>query len=335
MSAARICAVVVTYNRLAQIGPTVERLLAEPIDALVVVDNGSTDGTRDMLAAITDPRLDLILSPANLGGAGGFELALRHAMQHHAPDWVLVQDDDARPEPGAVAAFRAADTADWDAVAAAVRFPDGRVCGMNRPVLNPFWHPKIFLRTFAGGGRAAFHLNDADYDRTEPMRVDGASFVGLFLSRHAIERGGFPEGRLFVYAEDGLYTLGLTAIGCRIGFFPGIRFEHDCSTFSADGAFRPIWKTYFYHRNLLLLYRRAAGIWFWPALAIVLPKWLLRGLKQGDQKRAFYRLLFWAVRDGLTRRIGWRLEDVQAALSAAESDAERSSPSRGEGDGTA
>lgn len=306
----RLCAVVVTFNRRAQIGPTVERLLAEPIDRLIVIDNGSSDGTRDLLAAIADPRLELLLPDSNLGGAGGFELGLRHAVATHDPDWIVVMDDDARPEPGALAAFLAKDLSGWDAVAGAAYYPDGRICGMNRPVLNPFWHPSIFLRTFAGGGRAAFHLADGDYSLPGPRSVDGASFVGLFLSRRAVALAGYPDGRLFVYAEDGLYTLGLTRAGGRIGFFPDLRFEHDCSTFSASGQFTPVWKTYFYHRNLLFLYRRAAGWLFWPALLIVLPKWALRGFKQGETRGAFFRLLWCAVRDGLSGRREMGLQDV-------------------------
>lgn len=309
-----LCAVVVTYNRFAQITKTVERLLAEPLDRLVVVDNGSTDGTREWLAAQQDARLDVLEMAQNLGGAGGFEAGLRHAVAQYDPDWIVVMDDDARPEPGALAAFRAAEKGGWDAVAAAVYYPDGSICGMNRPVLNPFWHPSIFLRTMAGGGRAAFHLTDADYTRTAPVRVDGGSFVGLFLSRRAIGLGGFPDGRLFVYAEDGLYSMAISRAGGRIGFFPDIRFEHECSTFSAKGQFTPVWKTYFYHRNLLLLYKQAAGLWFWPALAVVLPKWLLRGLAQGENRRSFLRLLGWAVRDGLAGRVGWRLDDLLAEM---------------------
>lgn len=306
----KLGAVVVTYNRLAQIEATVARLLAEPLDVLVVVDNGSTDGSREFLRGLDDPRLDLIESRENIGGAGGFETGLRHVMAAHDPDWVVVMDDDARPEPGALAAFRAADLAAWDAVTAAVYYPDGRICEMNRPVLNPFWHPEIFLRVISGGGRAAFHLGAADYARTAPMPVDGGSFVGLFLSRRAIALAGYPDGRLFIYAEDGLYSLSLTEAGGRVGFFPGVRFEHDCTTFAGPpGRFTPPWKAYYYHRNLLMLYRRAAGIWFWPALLLVLPKWLWKTRAQGAHKGTYLRLLARAVRDGLAGRVGGKKPD--------------------------
>jgi GT2 family glycosyltransferase len=303
----RLCAVVVTFNRRAQIETTVRRLLAEELDHLVVVDNGSTDGTRDWLAGIDDPRLVTLLPDRNLGGAGGFETGMRHAVRRFDPDWMVVMDDDARPAPGALAAFRRAPLAGWDAVAAAVRYPDGRICGMNRPVLNPFWHPGIFLRTLLGGGRAAFHLGDRDFAASAPRQVDGASFVGLFLSRAGLARADYPDGDLFIYAEDGLYTLRLSRRGGRIGFLPQIGFEHDCSTLTPSGRFTPIWKAYYYHRNLLFLYRMAAGWLFWPALVLVLPKWLAKARHQGEEAGTYRRLLWRAVRDGLAgrrRRLG-------------------------------
>jgi GT2 family glycosyltransferase len=317
--AGAIAAVVVTWNRRAQLAATLARLRGEPIDRILVVDNGSTDGTAADLAACADPRLGVLGLGQNLGGAGGFEAGMRHAVAAHDPDWLLLIDDDARPGPGTIAAFRAhaaaGRLAGLDGIAGAVRYPDGRICEMNRPVLNPFWHPRIFWRTAAGGGRGAFHLGPRDFAAKAPRPIDGASFVGLFLSRRAVQLAGYPEGRLFLYAEDGLYTLGLTAAGGRLAFFPDLAFEHDCSTFDGQGRFAPLWKAYYYHRNLLILYRFAAGPWFWPALPLVLPKWLLKARAQGEGRRAYRRLLQLAVMDGLARRLD---RPHAAVLAAAE-----------------
>lgn len=297
----RLASVVVTYNRRAQLEVSLARLLAEPVDHVVVVDNGSTDGTRAWLEGLADHRLHLVLEDRNLGGAGGFEAGLRTAVATFDPDWIMVMDDDGYPESGAIAAFRDTDLAGWDAVAAAVRLPDGRICEMNRPAVNPFWNRQAFLRTLFGAGRKGFHLADPTYETDEVSTVDTASFVGLFLSRAAIQRAGYPDGRLFIYGDDVLYTLGLSRSGGRIGFFPKIRFTHDCSTFEdGERQFRPIWKTYYHYRNLLFVYRTAAGWLFWPALFLILPKWALKGRYYGCARSAYYRHLWRAVRDGLT-----------------------------------
>lgn len=303
---ARLVAVVVTCNRLAQLQVTLPALLAAPAEdlaAVLVVDNASDDGTAAWLGAQTDPRLNILSSATNLGGAGGFETGLRHAVAHLHPDWLVVMDDDARPEPGALAAFHALDLSGIDGLAAAVFHPDGTICEMNRPTLNPFWHKRIFLRTALGGGRGAFHLGAQDFATPGIRPIDGASFVGLFLSARVFEAAGYPDGRLFLYGDDAIYTLGLTRAGFRLAFDPAVRFEHDSSTYSVtDRRIRPLWKVYYYHRNLLILYRLATGIFFWPVLLLIVPKWLGRTRHHSGERRAFLRLLGSAIRDGLTRR---------------------------------
>lgn len=313
--AGKLVAVVVTYNRLAQLEITLQRLLQsapEVLHGVVVVNNASPDGTKDWLNSQTDPRLHIINSEKNLGGAGGFEIGVRRAVEDLDPDWIVVMDDDGRPEPGALKLFHELDLSEWDAVSAAVYFPNGEICEMNRPSRNPFWHLPVFLRTMLFGGRDGFHLGAIDYEGGA-RQVDISSFVGLFVSRRAIELVGYPDGGLFVYGDDGLYTLELSSKGGRIGFHPSIHFEHDCSTFAGQrGRFLPLWKTYYYHRNLLLLYRMAAGWLFWPALLVVLPKWVLKVRHHSGERGRFLSLLWLAIRHGLTRHTDVEFPDIVA-----------------------
>ena len=139
-----LAALVVTYQRLGPLQRTVARLRAEPVDRICIVDNGSTDGTREWLSSLDEPRLRLIHAPRNLGGAGGFETGLRLLTEQDDPDWVLLMDDDARPRPGAVAAFRAGRPWSWDVVSAAVYGPCGGIAEINRPTVNPFWDGATF-----------------------------------------------------------------------------------------------------------------------------------------------------------------------------------------------
>lgn len=72
---------------------------------------------------------------------------------------------------------------------------------------------------------------------------------------------------------------------------------------AADRRFRPLWKSYYHYRNLLMVYRMAAGWLFWPALLAVLPKWLLKTGHHRGERATYLRLLARAVRDGLQRRV--------------------------------
>jgi GT2 family glycosyltransferase len=108
-----ISAVMMARNRADAVGEVLDRLAALPIDDVVVVDNGSEDGTADVVAGRAadwqDPRrLELVRLDDNIGVAAR-NVALRRA--HH--DLVLLVDDDSYPLPGSierrVAAFEAND----------------------------------------------------------------------------------------------------------------------------------------------------------------------------------------------------------------------------------
>ncbi|WP_127109068.1 glycosyltransferase [Pararhodobacter zhoushanensis] len=302
----RVVAVVVTHQRLAQLRVTLPALLAcdpQALAAVLVVDNASDDGTPEWLTAQSDPRLSVLRLDENRGGAGGFEAGMRRAMRDLSPDWIVVMDDDARPEPGAMAAFQALDLSGYDGFAAAVRHPNGALCEMNRPTYNPFWHKGILLRTLLGGGRGAFHLGPEDFATPGLRAIDGASFVGFFVRAATVQRRGYPDPALFLYGDDAIYTMGLSKAGHRLGFDPSVRFEHDSSTYSAaDPRIKPLWKVYYYHRNLLILYRIATGIFFVPVLCLYLPKWLLRLRHHRGERGRFLRLFGLALIDGLRRR---------------------------------
>lgn len=302
----KLAAVVVTHNRLEKLRETVNRLLAEPLDHIVVLDNASSDGTSEWLTSLREPNLYVEYSDRNLGGTGGFAHGMARAMELANPDWIVVMDDDARPQHGAIEAFRRMDVSGWDAIGAAVVKPDRTVCEMNRPYRNPFWHYREFVRTLTGKGRQGFHIADEAYSEdAATIAIDMASFVGLFLSRDVILQHGYPDPRLFIYGDDQLYTLQMRRKGFRIGFAPQIRFEHDTVTAQTAGdvVLRPIWRVYYMYRNTLLAYRVLAGIWFWPLVPLLLVKWWEKAASYGSDEALYRLLLKLAVRDGLTRRL--------------------------------
>ena len=304
--AGTLVAVVVTYNRLEQLKITVARLLQASettLEKVVVVNNASTDETEAWLATQTDARLVVHNSAVNGGGAGGFEIGMRMATELFDPDWIVVMDDDARPAPGALSQFQSQPRDTALAWAAAAYYPAGGICDMNRPSLNPFWNGAVLRRTLAGGGRDGFHLGPTAYNATKPCDVDGASFVGLFVSREAVHRVGYPNGALFLYGDDVLYTLGLRRAGGRILFDPLLRFEHDFTTMTdTDPRFRPLWKTYYHYRNLLMVYRLSSGAWFYFLLPAIASKWLLKLRYYKGERGLFLGLVLRALRDGILCR---------------------------------
>ena len=72
------------------------RRQTRPPDAVVIVDNASTDGT---LARTFPERVAVIRNPTNLGTSGAVRAGFAYALEH-AFDWIWVFDADSVPEPG-------------------------------------------------------------------------------------------------------------------------------------------------------------------------------------------------------------------------------------------
>lgn len=312
-----LVAVVVTHNRLSHLKTTLAQLQAagDALQAVVVVDNASTDGTKAFLAAAASDRCAVRTLARNIGGAGGFAVGMAHAFDNLQADWAVVMDDDARPMSGALETFAATLPRDDAAVAAAVYLPDGEPARMNTPARNPFWDLGAFVQALCHG-RGGFHLKPADY-AAAPQAVDVASFVGLFVSKQAFQTVGPPDPALFVYGDDSIWSLALRQRGGVVCFDPRLRFTHDTQASTGHARFSPLWKVYYYHRNLLILYRMAAGRWFWPVLCLILPGWVLRVRYHAGARGVFLRLLGRAVWDGVRRRTSRSHAEVLALQDLA------------------
>lgn len=299
----KIASVIVTFNRLSQLKTTFRHTLLSDIDLLIIVNNASTDGTKEWLERQSDDRLVVLNLHVNIGGAGGFHEGFKYVVQKTNVDWLVCYDDDAYPSCDAINIFRGLKTSNEVAgIAAAVYLPDGRISEMNRPSRNPFNSVKALLKTLIWR-REGFHVSDAEYQSKQLVKIDYSSFVGCFLRLSAIKSSlGFPRKELFIYADDIMYTLGIGASGYEHRFAPMVKFIHDCATLHEQRAiYKPLWKAYYTYRNGLELYRQIAGSWlFYPIAWLKLVSWLTKA--KHYESPSTYRHLTWrAWRDGMHR----------------------------------
>jgi GT2 family glycosyltransferase len=170
---------------------------------LVLVDNGSTDGSGDVLAAEFD--VELVRAGKNLGFAGGANLGLRRALATGA-DYAWLLNNDARPRAAALTALVAAAESDAriGVVGSVLHEPDGIVWGGG--TLSPL------ART-----RPARSAAELDY-------VAGTS---MLVRRGLLEDVGLLDEAFFFYYEDVDLCLRARARGWRLAVAPDSQVEHD------------------------------------------------------------------------------------------------------------
>ena len=94
----KLSVIIPVYNELSTLEPAVRAVLAvNEADEILVIDDGSTDGTRDLYPAIEqlDPSIRVILHEKNMGKGA----AVRTGFAHATGEIFLIQDADLEYDP--------------------------------------------------------------------------------------------------------------------------------------------------------------------------------------------------------------------------------------------
>jgi glycosyltransferase involved in cell wall biosynthesis len=88
--------VIPCYNEEATIEALINLVLDSPwVAEIIVVDDGSKDRSREILATVNDPKVRVVLHDVNKGKGA----ALRTGFQHATSEFVIVQDADLEYDP--------------------------------------------------------------------------------------------------------------------------------------------------------------------------------------------------------------------------------------------
>lgn len=226
---------------------------------LIVIDNGSSDGTLDILARLARPSLTVVPLGTNTGTTFSRNIGLRMARG----DFVAILDSDIEVRsPGTferlVEYLRR--QPDVGIVAPQLRFPSGRYQKTVDvyPTLTHKFRRFVRLREM----EAAEGARD---DATAARDVDYAVSAFWMMPRSLTARVGLLDERIFYAPEDVDYCLRAALAGFRVVYLPEVAAVHHAQEISRrrilSASFREHLKglAYFYRKHGFVL--RLAGIY--------------------------------------------------------------------------
>jgi glycosyltransferase involved in cell wall biosynthesis len=233
VSVPRSCLSVVIpcFNEQRTVGAVVDRVVDSPwVAEVIVVDDGSTDGTRELLEKIEHPRVRVLLQPQNMGKGA----ALRRGFTQATAEYVVIQDADLEYDPDEFGLLLEPLEEDLADVVFGSRFLSARP----HRVLY-FWHSmgNKFLTLLSN---MFTDLNLTDMETCyKAFRRDVIQSITLEEDRFGFEpevTAKLARGGWRIY-EVGISYSGRTyAEGKKIGWRDGVRAVYSILRYSGVGA---------------------------------------------------------------------------------------------------
>jgi N-acetylglucosaminyl-diphospho-decaprenol L-rhamnosyltransferase len=229
----RLSVIIVNFNAGDHLRDCLQAVRADLADedwTAVVVDNASSDGSVDRVAAWS-PRLTIIRNDVNRG----FGAAVNQGARGHQSSLIWILNPDCRAEPGTFRALVRALDAHPDAAIAAPQLlnEDGTTQesarGEPSAATGLFGRHGLLTRFLPRSQAARRNLRAADLvaSAAEPYpTIDWAMGASLLVRRELFDRvGGFDE-RFFLYWEDADLCRRLRDLGYTIRYVPAARVMH-------------------------------------------------------------------------------------------------------------
>lgn len=230
---------------------------------IIVVDNASTN---DSVQRISDahPDIKLLLSPANLGFAGGNNIGIEFAIRSGA-DYVWLLNNDAR--------------AASDALTHMVRLAesDGKIGAVGSMILN--FSPPHGIQAW-GGGRVSF-ISGRSKHLMESGTLDYVTGASMLLRSTSLQNVGMLDSNFFMYWEDADLCFRLRSSYWKIAVADQSKVYHkDSASLGKTNLLMDI----YYNSSAVLFYYKHSRMPIFPIVVGVLGRASKRALK-GEYKK--------------------------------------------------
>lgn len=242
-----VAVVVVTFNRADLLGLMLDGLSAQTRtpDAVIVVDNASTDHTREVLDAHQALALQRIHLDENTGGAGGFRAGVAAAYEQGF-DRIWLVDDDVVPSVDCLEILMAQDEACLMCVREDLQGRLVEKAAVDFDLTRP-WS----IRPKRASVETAYRERAAMPARVE---LDVVAFEGFLVRREVVAAVGLPDDSFFIFYDDVDFALRARRAGYRIWAIRDAVLVRQLA-FDQQLALET-WKGYYMYRNLFAVHFR-------------------------------------------------------------------------------
>jgi len=247
--------VIVNFNAGPHLREAVTSALESPLVMdVIVVDNGSTDGSLTLLPQVRN--LSVIRNGANLG----FAAACNIGIEQSSSEFVLLLNPDCRVEGDAIERLIAVLRGRPDAGMAGPLLlnPDGSEQAGGRRIFPTPRHAVVRVlnlqrlsNLFPGlFGDYLLHVTPLP---SEPTEVEAISGACMLVRRTALDHVGLLDEGYFMHTEDLDWCMEFFRKGWKIVFVPDARVFHDKGISSRP---RQIFVEFHKHKSILRFYRK-------------------------------------------------------------------------------
>jgi len=229
-----VTAAILNWNGGQLVVDCLQSLLRQthPIQQLIVIDNGSSDGSLEALQA-ADPHLEIIRNRSNVG----FAAAANQAVAAARGDWFLLCNLDVEFEPDYVARLVAAGERDGTIGSLTGKLLRPRT-GDGEPTVDSTGH--IIYRNGWAANRGEGLPDSGQWERAEEVfGVTGAAPLYRMKMLHDVMEGAarpFDE-RFFAYIEDVDLDWRMRWLGWKAWYEPAVAWHHRSATGARRSAF--------------------------------------------------------------------------------------------------
>jgi GT2 family glycosyltransferase len=225
----RVCAVTLTWNNYAYTAAAIRSMQrsAYPFSRIIVVDNGSTDGSVDHLEAdFTDPQVQFIRNPGNEGFARGMNIGFREAVAQGA-EMIYCVNNDTETDPACAGLL----------VEALRRDPRAGVAG---PTIyyhgqpRKIWQAGGDMRRLRAGVVVPLKGKTADDVPARPTTVTFLTGCAFLFHADLLTRVGYLDPAYFFYGEDVDFGLRVAAAGLTMLYVPAASVWHKIEDVAKD-----------------------------------------------------------------------------------------------------